>query len=79
MASNITEVKPVTREVTIQDMDCYVTISPDGVQITRKGDKHQKDKRMLVLSWDELMEYSSPNLEIDQETYTPLAYLKYEI
>lgn len=78
MATKITESKPVTREVNIQGMDCAVTIDPTGVSIYRKGDRH-REKRCLVLGWDELMDSAGPEPDPnDWDDFEPLSYLNYE-
>lgn len=79
MASKIEDVKAVVREVTIQGLECYVTVGPEGIGVSRKGDKHQRDKRALTIAWDQLMDYMSPNVPpSDPDEYTPTGYLKYE-
>lgn len=80
MASKINDVAPTVREINIHEVDCKVTIDASGITITRKGDKHQKDKRHLSLTWDKLMDFADPSAEIaDPDTYTPAGFLAYEV
>jgi len=89
MPSKIEDVKPVNREITIQDLPCVVTFDVDGITIQRKGDRH-RGKRELVLSWNEVMDFANPfkyesddpNKDIEKvkqgDDYAPTSFLEYE-
>ena len=56
MASKFGETNDVKRVALIEGYEFNLVLTAEGVQITRKGDKHKGDKPTIMVSWTDVLE-----------------------